>query len=39
VAIAELVVAGLQSLQLAFPKLPPAQLAALADARKRLGTG
>jgi PPK2 family polyphosphate:nucleotide phosphotransferase len=39
VAIAELVVAGLQSLQLEFPRLSPAQLAALAKARKRLGAG
>ena len=38
VAIADIVVAGLQSLQLAFPKLSPAQLATLAEARKRLGT-
>jgi PPK2 family polyphosphate:nucleotide phosphotransferase len=35
--IADLVVAGLQSLQLAFPKLSPAQVATLAEARKRLG--
>jgi PPK2 family polyphosphate:nucleotide phosphotransferase len=35
-AIAELIVDGLESLELAFPKLSKAQLAALAKARKRL---
>jgi PPK2 family polyphosphate:nucleotide phosphotransferase len=35
-AIAELIVDGLESLDLAFPKLSKAQLAALAKARKRL---
>jgi PPK2 family polyphosphate:nucleotide phosphotransferase len=38
VAIAEIVVAGLDSLDLAFPKLTPVQAKALAEARKQLET-
>jgi PPK2 family polyphosphate:nucleotide phosphotransferase len=37
-AIADLIVAGLDGLSLAFPKLTPEQTAALAEARTRLGT-
>jgi hypothetical protein len=36
--IAELVVQGLESLDLAYPQLSKAQLATLAAARKRLGS-